>query len=219
MPYVNHLRLVCSGAFQGVGQPERERFSFRVNLSDPPAASDSFDLGRAQDYAADCVQLFADGRARIGSAALLQEVKLAQIGPDGKYRSEPIIVPVNERGAGGGQISHPTQVSLAVSFGTARRGASGKGRVYLPNPLFAINGASFTIEEPDALAAAAAVGDWLNRLNDVPGVDASAPKVTVASSKGFNSDVTTVRVGRVLDTIRSRRTSLDEAYTPPVPVA
>jgi hypothetical protein len=219
MPYADHLRLTMEGEFSGANAPARERFSLRVNLSDPPTSAPSFEQSRVNDYAADCVALFADPRAGIGSVARLLTVKLAQIGANGKYRSDPLMKAVDRRGNGGGPITHPTQVSLAVSLVTTRRGATGKGRFFLPCPLFGLDGSSLVMDTASVDGVRNALVEFLNNLNNVPGVDAAAPKVTVASSKGYNSDVTAVRVGRALDTIRSRRTSLDENYSGPTLLA
>ena len=55
-------------------------------------------------------------------------------------------------------------------------------------------------------------------MNNRPGVDFSDVVVVIASTKGTNSPVTAVRVGRVPDTIRSRRTALPEGYGTAAPV-
>jgi hypothetical protein len=216
MPYDNHIRLTMSGAFQTVGQPILERFSFGINLSDPP----NFDpLLLAPDLAQDCVNMFSRAGTGIANTALLQEVKMARIGADGRYTGDPAIVSTNARGGGGSQIKYPTQISLAVSFGTTRRGASGRGRMYLPLPLASLDTNTFTISLLAAEGVRDSIATWIADLRNQPGLDPpNAPRPTIASIKGYNTDITTVRVGRVLDTIRSRRTSVPESYTATVPV-
>jgi len=58
----------------------------------------------------------------------------------------------------------------------------------------------------------------LTSLNNTPGIDVSGLQVVVASTKGFNTPVTGVRVGRVVDTMRSRRRQLPETFDPPTPI-
>jgi hypothetical protein len=52
----------------------------------------------------------------------------------------------------------------------------------------------------------------VNNLNNWPAADVNDPKVIVASSKGYNTTVTGIRVGQAFDTIRTRREDLMETY-------
>ncbi len=214
--FINHLRLTLSGEFQGHSNAAvYERFSFRVNMSDPGDVSSSrFSADGLADVVADCTAFFGSPGAAISADCRLREVKWAKIGPNGLYRADPLIAAVNTPGGGGPGLRYPPQIALAVSLQSATRGPRGKGRFYLPGP-------SLAFDPSDALIAAAAAGGvrdaataWLNNLNAWPGIDANDPKVTIASTSGINSDVTGVRVGRALDTIRSRRGDLPEGYTP-----
>jgi hypothetical protein len=221
--YDNHLRLTLSGELrQGSNSPAvLERFSLRVNMTDPGlTGSNSFDQGRLDDMAADAVAFWARPATLICQSAWLTEVKLARVGPLGTYREAPLIKAVNQRGGDPNVVNHryPLQVALAVSLGTARRGASGRGRFYLPSPSVTME-ADTTLEVGAQIAVRDSVAQFLNDLNNVSGIDGNAPQVVVASSKGYNSKVTTVRVGQVLDTIRSRRASLMESYTLPAAVS
>lgn len=100
----------------------------------------------------------------------------------------------------------PSQCALVVSLTTARSGPSGKGRFYLP-----VGRANI---QPDGRLAAA---------HAAPYADAAAAFVTdvnalllgsvaVVSTKGYASPVTGIRLGRAIDTLRSRRRSLLEEY-------
>jgi hypothetical protein len=196
-----------------------EEWSFRLNLSDPGGTNQNFSQSAAEDYANDVELFFGQGVLNITSIAMLTEVKLARIGPDGKYLADPFIVTKAKRGDGTSTLTHPTQVALAVSLGTDRRGSSGRGRFYLPGVQFGLDAASGTIAASAATAVRDAVVTFIQNLNNPAGInDPGTAKVTIASTKGFNSDVTSVRVGRALDTIRSRRTSLNEAYGLPVAI-
>jgi hypothetical protein len=212
MPFAQHLRLTMSGVLKTATGPILEQFSYRLNMSDPGTTQENFTLTAAQDFAADAVAFHGSVGGGMASMAVLTEVKLARIGPLGTYLADPFIVPVNQPGGGGGQVTHPFQIALAVSLGTARRGATGRGRFYLPLPSATITTAG-VISTAARDGVATAVKAFLDDLNNASGLDFTNSKVTVASSKGYNSDVTEVRVGQVLDTIRSRRNNLVENYS------
>lgn len=219
--YAPHLRISASGVFQpGAAGTPYEAFSYRVNLSNPTPVGGqaNFSETRANDYIDDTIAFHASVGARIGNSARLLLVKVANIGSNGKYLSDPRFRDVNVPGAGPNQITHAPQVALGVSLVTARRGATGRGRFYLPLPSTIVTTAG-VIQATEALEVATAVQTWFANLHNIPGLDpANVPRVTIASSKGYNSDVTGVRVGVALDTIRSRRTSLVEAYSLTRPV-
>lgn len=219
MVYAPHLRLTCSGVMKLSTGPVWETFSYRVNLSLANALDTPFTPARAADYAADCVLFHGDSRMGISAVSRLREVKLARIGADGKYLENPLIVATDTPGGSPAGLQHAPQVAWCMSLGTDRRGASGRGRFYIPTPTALVNSADGLVEATPTTNATAGLQAFLNNLNNQAGVDGSAPKVTVSSVKGFNSDVTSCRVGRVLDTIRSRRQALQELYAAPLPVS
>jgi hypothetical protein len=219
MVYANHLRLTMSGVFSGgAGDPAYEAWAWRLNLSDPPAGGGNFSQAAFEDLRADVIAFHQNPAAKIGDNAKLTMVKLARIGPLGTYTADPFFDDTLSVPGGAGGANHPPQVALAVSLQSPRRGASGRGRVFLPAPQLAVlSGTGLA----DAIAIAAvrdAFAALVQNLNNAAGLDANVSKVTISSSKGFNTDVTGIRVGRALDTIRSRRTSLDEKYTDLAPV-
>lgn len=145
-------------------------------------------------------------------AAKCDLIKVNQIGLDGRYTSEDTVLhefvtPVGATGA----VAHPAQVALAVSLETgARRGLAHRGRFYIPAPKYPV-AADGLISITDAEAARAGAGAFLEAVEEaLPGMNlAVMSKVGI----GRRRDVTGITVGRVYDTIRSRRTSLPESYT------
>ncbi len=217
--FVNHIRLTMTGTMDATVQGGQviEEFAYRLNLSDPANSADK--AGQAADFAADAVAFHGAVDTQIGGIARLTEVKVARIGPDGRYREDPILVPVDARGAHGAFLMYPPQVALAVSLLTARRGPRGKGRFYLPAPCLPISAVSGLTSALDRARVATSVQTFLNNINNRAGLDANAPEVVVASTAGHNTVVNAVRVGLALDTIRSRRGDLPEAYSAPLAVA
>lgn len=112
----------------------------------------------------------------------------------------------DEAGTGAQGIRYPLQTALVVSLDTERPGASGKGRSFLPFPAFAID-QEFGLTSGTQFTLATAMANFVKALRPAFG------DVRVVSSAGYSSVVTAVRIGRVPDTLRSRRNALLEQYT------
>lgn len=228
MPYAPHLRVTALGTLHGSG----EVFSYGVNMADTSnnpvldLYTQVLNLGPNRDALADMasdIQSFhASAQASIFPYAYLQAVKFASIGADGKYTADPVTITLTPT-QGGATIDNNRdliipQAALAISLTTARRGATGRGRFYIPMPVFHLD-TGLRIPEAGSDAVATRAAALISALNNNPGVDLTNLNVVVASTKGYNSLVTGVRVGRVIDTIQSRRTSIGEYYKDPVAVS
>lgn len=217
MPYAPHIRVTALGRLGATG----ERFAYGLNMSAlgaNPTVTANFPTW--DDIAADIRDFHGSQSANLSATAILEEVKFASIGPDGKYTSDPYLVDVAD--APGGVAANAfvlPQTALAVSLNTARRGPTGKGRFYLPMVSRSVDPVTCLLSVADATTTATGTATLISNLNNQPGVDQFPGfQVVVASTKGYNTPVTSVRVGRVLDTIRSRRRQLDEQYAANVAV-
>jgi len=149
----------------------------------------------------------------ISSHAAIHSIKLNEIGTDGRYTSgttveDDLTVPIT----GGSSATPAPQVALVVSLRTAvSRGYAHSGRFYLPLPGTPVNGADGRISIASASDAANGAAYFLSQLNEGFN-DAWVAGVTSSVGVGKEHVITGVAVGRVLDTIRSRRSSLDEDY-------
>lgn len=217
--FARHIRVTALGTL-GTGA---DRFSYGFNLN-AVAGTSELDPGVCATIAGYIKVMHVANLTQIAPAAVLREVKFATVGPDGQYVAEAVVI---STGAGAGNGSDPSgfilpQSALAVSLTTARPGASGRGRFYLPMPtLSAAPSIGFQTNATDTANVLTNVQTMLQAVNDTPGFEAAhgtAAQVVVASTKGFNTPVTGVRIGRVIDTIRSRRNALSENYTTTVPV-
>jgi hypothetical protein len=112
-------------------------------------------------------------------------------------------------GGRSGSATHPFQIAQCVTLLTERPGRSGKGRMYLPAPVSILdnNGQIGTADRDALLGTTAALLTAINAITS-----ANAAPVAVAASDGHHWPVTAIRVGRVLDTQRRRRSALPEAY-------
>lgn len=165
---------------------------------------------------------FATGTTRnlgYSQSVALRWGKLNAIGPDGKYASSSesnVYDLPNAPVVGNTEApSKVPQIALAVSWGTERaRGHASKGRIYVPMP--SVEPAS-TGRVPTATCQtlATAWATQIDELNDIiQGVGQERPIASVVSGiSGAWAPITTVRVGNVLDTQRSRRSALVEAYS------
>lgn len=208
MPYEPHSRLTFSGIFGPASLP-LEEWAFRLNMGPWTVQDVTAGLAAARDA-------FATHLApRVNSIARLTQVKVASIGADGKYVSDAVVLEADVPGTGTINTSTPLQITQAVTLDTARRGPTGRGRFYLPAPDTGIETQArvFSTTVTQTLADSAAM--FISALNAIP----EFQDVVIASSKGYLSPVTHVRVGRVPDTMRSRRRSMDEDYVGPVAIA
>ena len=202
------LRLVVSGTLWS-----SEAFTWTLALSDQ---DDLMPEGAPETVPASivtAVQAFHATTGMICNEARLTQIKLNRIGLDGRYisQSETVLHDFAPPGIPGASSSPVApQIALAVSLVTEkRRGPANAGRFYLPLPAYP-PAAGGVITTANATAVATAATTLLNALNTaVP-----AHRVVVMSNVGggASEQVTRVRVGRVLDTMRSRRTSLPEGY-------
>ncbi len=211
MAFNPHGRLVFEGV-RGTVLAPRERWAVRLNLLQAiPAAS-----GAAPQSALNALgtqwqtsfgqYLFSDCR--------LTSVKWAFIGADGRYTGAPVLSAPLDLAGSATTNRYPDQVALAVTLDTARRGPRGRGRFYLPGIAVGL-ATDGLIVDVMAKNIANSAATFVNAVN------AAWPDnggVAIASTFAEINLVTSVRVGRVLDTIRSRRSSLIEGYSTPTGV-
>jgi len=202
------LRVRMNGTFGPVNAPY-EIWSYGwscVDISDPgddflPAAAH---LAAVQ---AACVAFHSREDTKINQNAILREVALSVCAPDGRQIGETARAAVQVPGQAATTQSHPMQVALAVSLGTGARGASRRGRFYLPAPSVPI----FALV--DGLPTAASIQPIANSVRVLlTALRAARRPMVVHSAILGNNEVTEVRVGRALDTIRSRRSAMVEGY-------
>lgn len=182
--------------------------SMRMTGTDPVTESVSQALC---ELIADEVDSWFTTTSEISARVTLAWVKFNWIGTDGKYvhafTSRVDYSPTHN--APYAETHYPNQIAIVVSLHTAFvRGRGSRGRLFLPIPGAAINDSNGVLDASDRVPVANGVRDLIEALNLVtpPGF------VTVFSKLGSGAHglVTGVDCGRVLDTMRSRRTSLVE---------
>ncbi len=131
---------------------------------------------------------------------------------------------------GAGGSAHAPQIACVGSLVTeADRGLASRGRLYfggLAQATFSVDAGNGRIPVAQRDAFALHVKNFLNNLNNNAGVDGAGPSFEAriiskgsGARPGIARKVTGVRVGRVLDTMRSRRNALAEEYSAVLPVS
>jgi hypothetical protein len=223
MAYVTEfLRFVVIGSLYGI-----DKFSFSMSLI--PDIDNETPPTTVPQALIDATSTFwttnLSGQAVTCKDAKIETLKLNEIGVDGKYTHDNTVLydyPTPLSGIAG--IQPAPQVALAVTLGTPiKRGRAAHGRFYVPIPgvtLLAspvVTGVAGTMDNGTQTSYANAAATYVNAINQaVPGY-----RVGVVSDVGVGTyqPVTHVRVGRVLDTIRSRRNKFPEQhYTSSIPI-
>ena len=216
MPYASHLKFVASG-FLGTAESNGEIFSFGIQIGNPDGSETG--LGTAlfwEQLQTATINFFSSSSTRIHNVAKLTTMKASLIdangrvvrNPDGSLVQREAAPPLGPVAGAASSNLHPYQVACVVSLDTPRRSRSGRGRLYLPTPGILV-GSDGRIAATDRDTVLTQAETWIEAINSAAG---PVNRVIVASSSGVNSPVTAVRVGRVLDTQRRRRSDLVEDY-------
>lgn len=217
MPYPGQFhRLVLIGSLQAAQD------TWNTSLSIVPSALGELGMPAVDDATLDAVATavrawfvaaIPDGPNAINGIHLTS-IKLNRIGTDGRY-----VDPVTKEhvyttpGQGSSSVTAFPQLTVVATLLTAlERGRASKGRMYLPpTQAGALAQSDGRLSDSYALAQANSVKTLINTLN---GIYTLIGKVGVASDAGSGrfEHVTGVKCGRVIDTMRSRRSSFDEDY-------
>lgn len=214
-PFSFH-RLVMGGALYS----ERWNTSLSIYGPDQTAVSDTL-----LTSIANVCQTWFTGSGAAGpqftNRATLTDVKLNRIAPNGKYQDpESKTHFFTTPQAGSAVIESAPQLTPVVTLRTEfERGRANRGRMYLPPA------AGFTIPSSDGRATAGnaermanAVATLINSINAAYAAQGGGGdfqgNVVVVSDVGTGAwhSVTWTECGRVIDTMRSRRSSLSEDY-------
>lgn len=206
-----HSRVVFEGVTGTVAAPV-ERWAFGINFPADAIPTDGTAL--VDDAVASELAGAYDTHiaSQMGSDVILTKVKCSHVGANGHValRADGSYVQGEWEGSKVGDLpplAMPLQTALVVSLTTNRAGPTGKGRFFLPWPGYGISVSTKRLESVDAAFLAGQAKSFLNAL---AGITTFPPQVV--SSKGYMTPVTGIRVGRVPDTMRSRREDAPEGY-------
>lgn len=211
MPKPAHSKVTFEGVI-GSSIAPLERWSFSIGF---PADAIPVDGSQVVDDAVahECAAAYnTNVRPQMPSDVVLTTTKVAHILGTGHYalRGDGSYVQgtwTEDIAGPNPPLQVPLQTALCVSLMTNRAGPTGKGRFFLPWPAHNIDAATKRLTEANAGDVA---GLAAGLLDDLATIFTFAPQVV--SSKGYMSEVISVRVGRAPDTMRSRREDLPEGY-------
>lgn len=201
--YQPHYRLAFGGPLY-----VDEEWSCRLNIT---SSGDLPDDSEADDMLPDLVTALSTwvlaANSLLSSATGLSWVKFNEINAAGHYvnAGSSRVAEVNPIVYGPGSPALPPQVAVAVSLRTAHtRGKAHIGRMFTPALSVGV-GSNGMHSAGTNLAGTATT--LLNAINAV----VTPAGVSIISSTGESNHVTRVAVGRVFDTMRTRRRSLSES--------
>jgi hypothetical protein len=218
VPFIQHYKVIHSGYFGPVGAPV-EFWSHSLAVS---AVSPFLVRSDLPAIAASCRTAWSSLASSINNNVRLTRTRVVSIGPDGKYNRDAsgayVLGDDTTEAAGGGTTIQPPQLALAVTLTTDRTDALGKGRFYLPSPVIGTLASDLRMTATASNAVLANVKAYLAGVRGA--FPATATTGVVVASGGSlakavppqNRLVTGVRIGRVVDTMRSRRADLQESY-------
>lgn len=211
MPYVGHTRLVMGGYLGSTGQPVEEWTNTLNFVSQPNFAPLSQTV--ADDAHVFAVNYIEAASLKFSNDTHLSFLKVATVDASGHIPGTVYRTDTPETSGVSTTGRHPYQCSLAVSLLTGLRGPSHRGRFFMPPQNLAIDSGTGLVQlslVQDMLAGLVATLQGFEQ--------AVGGALIVASSKGYNTPVTGIKVGRVMDTQRRRRRSLPEDYSAPQPL-
>lgn len=200
--YQPHYRLAFGGSLF-----TDEEWSCRLNITSAGTLPDSTAAdGMLPDLVTAIGNWVNNADTLLSTVAKLGWVKFNEINALGHYVDPGAsrTAEVSPLVSGSGSASLPPQVAVVVSLRTAHsRGKAHAGRMFTP-ALAASAGLGY-FQQTTAVAATATT--LLNAINAV----VTPAGVSIISATGESNAVTHVAVGRIFDTMRSRRRSLSES--------
>lgn len=215
MATIPHWRATFKGSFRVSANAEPfEYWNTSVALDSGGALTTASAQSIANDLAADFVAFIQTPSAYFSVNTFFDEVRLDHVGSNGRIDQDAVFGrPAGNTPVGGkSQAILPPSCALVLTLDTGRRGRSRFGRMYLPilSTGMGNDGRIPANQQTEILAAART---FIKNVSNAPGIDGSFG-VAVSSKAGAGSvvPVQAIRLGRVVDTMRSRRRSLDESY-------
>lgn len=209
-----HFRFSFRGVFTGTP----EEWSFGLHYSrDNPAESDAElgDIDQAAVTSAFEALIGAGSSVAFGPNVKATEWRAYVIGTDGRMEGNPLLVDVAaDNITGVGSLKMPPQISTVVTFVAANRGPARFGRIYLPPTAVALQ-TDLRLSDGDAGEIREGVTTFVKDVSDAIDLFETASSELLNISEkpapdGTKQSVDHLEVGRVLDTMRSRRRSMVE---------
>lgn len=208
-----HIKVVFRGVF--ASSPEEWSFGLHFDSDDPLGIDDAGAGDVHLDQCLTAAQAFI-GTALFQSRVKLTDIRAYKIKPDGLTEGNPniLLIPAGSQPTGASGVSLPLQIAWAVTTVGADRGPARFGRFYLPGPARTVE-ADGRVNQPQTQEALAQVVTFTKAVSDAVDLSGFTTSANLVNVSGIGTGTTQVvdhlELGRVLDTMRSRRNKLDEA--------
>jgi len=218
--YDRHVKATLSGTFRNASDEPLEIFSYGLSMGRVHGQSGTenpdFTGTKWADIRDLLVEYHTGSDMSLNSRCVLELVKFADVGTDGRYLSPPLEFPIED---GGGDTSatyrYPFQVAAVMSFAQVGVIHPARGRWYVPAPMFAMQtDGRISLENAQQWndATAILIGAIGQRFFDDDDYTHWWPVVASRKTAVGNAQIVEVKTGRVLDTQRRRRNALAEGY-------
>lgn len=211
MPTPVHMRFTFRGDF--VSTPEHWSFGLqfsRDNPGEPDSTVSDIDVDAVTTA---CDTFFGASFSRIPNNAKMTDWRAYSIGPAGTAEGDILVTDVSALDIKGLDApKYPPQVALVVTKVANDRGLAQFGRFYLPTNAPLATDQRVSVSEATATADAATqfMKDVSDAI-DVGGFAVSSEGLNISNrGGGVRQTVDHLELGRVLDTLRSRRRSMLE---------
>ena len=202
MPYKLHSRVSIIGTWADY---PAEIWECSVALSgNGPDGTPVANLQGYVDSVATPVSNWFHNNGHIPGTAQMTMLKIANIGPDGKYAGDPAMHDYSPVISGTGSVAAPGFVSFVYTWKTIQRRPPGAyGRIYPPNNGIGMS-TSFEISTAAAQQEANSANALLLALT-LTGSNTAIPVVASKVGEGSNNAILTASVDTVADVQRRRK--------------
>lgn len=212
MPVPTHFKINFRGIFTSTPEEWSFGLHFDRDVADQPDAELS-DIN-AGGVTSAITDLLATAGGMFSDACLCTEWRAYVIGTNGRMEGNPMIEVLTPPGVGGTATKkYPPQIALAVTLVADNRGPARFGRFFLPGVNLPMDN-DHRLTVSNATNVAEAVTTFLKDISDaidLPLTVSSSTALNISSLQGgVKQAVDHVEVGRVYDTLRSRRRQLLE---------
>jgi len=214
MSVPTHFRFTARGTFDGT--PEAWSFGFHMTRAQPSAGDAHIaDINQSAVTSA-FAAFFGNSNNIFTTSVKMTDWRAYEIGTNNKMQNNPLVVDVTGAAIhGSSSVRLPTQIALVATLVAANRGPARFGRMYLPGPSLAI-GADYRLSDTQAGFYLAATTQLLKDVSDA--IDFFATNSSEgcnvsqlpAGGSGTLQVIDHLEVGKVYDTLRTRRRSMLE---------
>jgi len=215
MPVPTHFKFVVRGIFNGT--PEQWSTSAHYTRNHDLGTDAGLDDIRADDVTDAVVAYW--GSINFGNQIEVSDWRFYDIGTDGHMEGNAPLMhtfePRELHGAGTAW-QYPPQLALVMTLMAEERGPAQFGRQYLPLPAVTVDSsgrvsqAQAAGQRDEFTAYTKAISDCIDLVGVVSSSGCNVSKGPVGSGTGTLQLIDHIETGRVIDTLRNRRKSLDE---------